>query len=145
LCKTEGPLVCCRWEPSNGLPGLKDLYLNLLPRLYSVAPDALYLIEGTGQSMNKANWGDGFNTNKDQIAKWGISDPTSFLDVCPLAEYLRTHVLPLPLFMYCHSLCQCARLESSATDVFHAYDCSVFPCFSSISSGSQFKLAVALY
>ncbi len=70
-----------RWEPSNGLPGLKDLYLSILPRLYEVAPDALFLIEGTGQSMNKANWGDGFNTDKATIAEWGISDPTAFLDV----------------------------------------------------------------
>eukprot|EP00884_Botryococcus_braunii_P019883 jgi/Botrbrau1/6579/Bobra.0189s0006.1 len=89
----EPDAYAIRWEPSNGLPGLKDLYLSILPRLYEVAPDALFFIEGTGQSMNKANWGDGFNTDQLTIAQWGISDPTAFLDALVKQDYINQVVL----------------------------------------------------
>lgn len=46
-----------RWEPVNGKPGLKDLYIDVMDEIYSVAADAIFAIEGTGQVDFGLNWG----------------------------------------------------------------------------------------
>lgn len=45
--------------------------------IYNIDPNKLIFIEGTAQSALKANWGDGFATDNDTVAK-GISNPKKF-------------------------------------------------------------------
>ena len=54
-----------RWEAANGNPGLTDMYLRALDRLYPACPDCLFVIEGTGQvgTGPANNWGDGYATS----------------------------------------------------------------------------------
>ena len=84
-----------RWEAANGNPGLTDLYLRALDRLYPACPNCLFVIEGTGQSAAKANWGDGFITNKTTIKEFGgkVSDATPFFEAAVAKPWAKQAVL----------------------------------------------------
>ena len=45
-----------RWEASGGRPGLGDLYISAMDTIYSVNPQAVFLLEGTGQSGEAICW-----------------------------------------------------------------------------------------
>jgi hypothetical protein len=55
------------------------LYTELMDALYPVCPDCLFLIEGSGQSNARINWGDGFIADEAYIDEWNISNPNVFL------------------------------------------------------------------
>ena len=84
-----------RWEAANGNPGLTDMYLQALDRLYAVCSDCLFIIEGTGQSAAKANWGDGFITNQTTIKEFGgkVSDATPFFEAAVAKPWAKQAVL----------------------------------------------------
>lgn len=84
-----------RWEAANGNPGLTDLYLRALDRLYPACPNCLFVIEGTGQSAAKANWGDGFITNQTTIKEFGgkVSDATPFFEAAVAKPWAKQAVL----------------------------------------------------
>ena len=84
-----------RWEAANGNPGLTDLYLRALDRLYPACPDCLFVIEGTGQSAAKANWGDGFITNQTTIKEFGgkVSDATPFFEAAVAKPWAKQAIL----------------------------------------------------
>lgn len=45
------------WEPTNGRPGARQLYLKLADRLWQLTPGAmLFMFEGTGQNKFGLNW-----------------------------------------------------------------------------------------
>jgi hypothetical protein len=46
-----------RWEPSNGKPGARELYLGTMDALHQLSPTGwLYMVEGTGQNSFGLNW-----------------------------------------------------------------------------------------
>ena len=82
-----------RWEASNHRPGLKDLYLAAMDALYPLNSQILFFIEGTGQERIGANWGDGFVTNPNLIAQYGLSDPNPFFQALLHKPYLNQIVI----------------------------------------------------
>jgi hypothetical protein len=82
-----------RWEASGGKPGLKDLYISMMDAVYPVAPDALFFLEGTGQSGINANWGDGYATDPSVISSKGLSDPNPFFTTLLGKPYLKQVVI----------------------------------------------------
>ena len=46
-----------RWEPSNGKPGARELYIGTMDALHQLSPTGwLYMVEGTGQNSFGLNW-----------------------------------------------------------------------------------------
>lgn len=84
-----------RWEAQSGLPGLADLYLQGMDAIEAAAPGTLYFIEGTGQLAINTNWGDGYATNNDIIARKGLSNPRPFFARLMRKRYAR-HVILAP-------------------------------------------------
>lgn len=81
-----------RWEP--GANSLTQLYLTAMDAIEKVAP-VMYMVEGAGQGGINANWGDGFCTDADLIAKHGLSDPRPFFDAVATKPYA-TRVMLAP-------------------------------------------------
>jgi hypothetical protein len=77
---------------------LGPMYLRAMSAIdQSTAGEAIFGIEGTGQSGLNANWGDGFATTK--INELGLSDPRPFFDALLKKPYanrviLAPHVYP---------------------------------------------------
>jgi hypothetical protein len=71
------------------------MYLRAIDRLYPICTDCLYIIEGTGQSAAKANWGDGFITNQTTIKEFGgkVSDATPFFEAAVAKPWINQAVL----------------------------------------------------
>lgn len=45
------------WEPYNGKPGARELYLSTMDALHQLSPNGwLYLVEGAGQTNFGLNW-----------------------------------------------------------------------------------------
>lgn len=94
-----------RWEASSGKPGLQDIYLNLMPRLFAISKGVPFMIQGAGQA-NLVNWGDGFVTDSAAIQTYGLSDPNNFFtalmrtdlvyQACPAMLTLPPPLNPLP-------------------------------------------------
>ncbi|KAK9865225.1 hypothetical protein WJX84_012206 [Apatococcus fuscideae] len=83
-----------RWEASNGLPGVGDLYLTAMDALYAANPGLLFFVEGAGQQGSIAkNWGDGLTTDKQIIADTGISDPNTFFTTLVGKPYISQVVI----------------------------------------------------
>ena len=57
-CLQEPDVFGLRWEAANGKPGYADLCIKLMDAAYSIVPNALFLVEGTGQSGLSYNWGE---------------------------------------------------------------------------------------
>ncbi len=77
-----------RWEETNGLPALKDLYLSAMDALYPLHPGLLYFIQGAGQNKD-----GGFATDGKLISKYKLSDPTSFFEALLSKPYADQVVL----------------------------------------------------
>jgi len=77
---------------------LKGLYISAMDAIdRAVGGDVLYAVEGTGQGMLNANWGDGFAT--ERIDELGIQDAGPFFDALLTRPYkdrviLAPHVYP---------------------------------------------------
>lgn len=70
------------WDSNSAVHGGADmtvLYTELMDALHPVCPDCLFLIEGSGQSNARINWGDGFIVDEAYIDEWNISNPNVFL------------------------------------------------------------------
>ncbi|BDA48966.1 probable major extracellular endoglucanase at N-terminal half [Coccomyxa sp. Obi] len=94
------------WEaqPDAGLPGMKDLYLNVMDLIYPVASNVLFLVEGAGQGALGKNWGDGTATDPTIISARGLSDPNPFFTALLQKPYLSQviigpHVYPPSISM----------------------------------------------
>lgn len=72
--------------------GLGDDYLDVMDAIEARAKP-LYFIEGAGQGGLQANWGDGFCTDGDLIAKYGLADPRPFFAALAKKPYARRVVL----------------------------------------------------
>ena len=46
-----------RWEAANGHAALGDFYLGVMDALYPLCTTCLFMVEGTGATVFKANWG----------------------------------------------------------------------------------------
>lgn len=46
-----------KWEATGGNPALTDLYINAMDAIYAETPDAIFTIQGTGQTPFGTNWG----------------------------------------------------------------------------------------
>ena len=81
-----------KWEK------LGPMYLRAMSAIdQSTGGEAVFAIEGTGQSGLNANWGDGFATTK--ISELGLSDPRPFFNALLRKPYadrviLAPHVYP---------------------------------------------------
>lgn len=53
----EPDLLEIRWESSNGKPALKDLYLEVMDKIYEVSSEAIFAVEGAGQLELGTNYG----------------------------------------------------------------------------------------
>jgi len=77
---------------------LKGLYISAMDAIdRAVGGDVLYAVEGTGQGLLNANWGDGFAT--ERIDELGIQDAGPFFDALLTRPYkdrviLAPHVYP---------------------------------------------------
>lgn len=76
-----------RWQAGNGVPGLQDIYLNLMPKLFQISTGVPFLIQGSGQA-NLVNWGDGFVTDSAAIKTYGLSDPNDFFTALMQTKFL---------------------------------------------------------
>ena len=83
----EGDNYNIKWQAGNGVPGLQDIYLNLLPRLFAISKGVPFMIQGSGQA-GLVNWGDGFVTDSAAIKTYGLSDPNNFFTALMRTEYL---------------------------------------------------------
>ena len=52
----EGDSQGIRWEANGGRPGLGDLYISAMDTIYSVNPQAVVLLEGSGQAGEAICW-----------------------------------------------------------------------------------------
>ena len=77
-----------RWEETNGLPALKDLYLSAMDALHSIHPGLLFFIQGAGQNKD-----GGFATDSKLISKYKLSDPSSFFEALLAKPYADQVVL----------------------------------------------------
>lgn len=63
-----------RWEPSDGKPGARELYISTMDALHQLSPTGwLYMIEGTGQNSFGLNWVrhmEGLRLGARTIASW---------------------------------------------------------------------------
>jgi hypothetical protein len=82
-----------RWAASGNLPALSDLYLAAMDALYPINSNLLFFVEGAGQGGIQANWGDGFCTNSQVIAQYGLSDPNPFFQALLTRSYLNQVVI----------------------------------------------------
>ena len=46
-----------RWEAAGGRPALADFYMQVMDAVNPICPGCLLLVEGTGATNYKANWG----------------------------------------------------------------------------------------
>eukprot|EP00775_Hariotina_reticulata_P012217 gene12217-12355_t len=69
------------WEPANGKPGARELYISVMDNLYSLSRDLLFMVEGAGQSNFGLNWGNGFITDYNIIKRYGLSDANDFFQL----------------------------------------------------------------
>ena len=90
----EGDTYNMKWESQNGVPGLQDVYLNLMPRLFAINKGVPFMIQGSGQA-GLVNWGDGFVTDPAAIKQYGLSDANNFFTALMRTEYLN-QVCPAP-------------------------------------------------
>lgn len=77
-----------RWEETNGLPALKDLYLSAMDALHVLHPGLLFFIQGAGQNKD-----GGFATDGKLISKYKLSDPSSFFEALLSKPYADQVVL----------------------------------------------------
>ena len=82
-----------KWQATSGVPGLQDIYLNLLPQLFAVSTGVPFMVQGTGQA-NLVNWGDGFVTDYSVINHYSLSDPNGFFQGIMSAPYLNQVTVP---------------------------------------------------
>lgn len=93
-----------RWEDQPGDPpgghpgpaaGLTDLYLTTMDAIWAMTPGApMFFLEGGGQTgMRGVNWGNGFATDKEQIARLALSDPNPFFERLMAKPYRRSVVI----------------------------------------------------
>ncbi len=73
---------------------LDKAYLAAMDEINSVTNGKnLFLVEGTGQTNYKLNWGDGFITDKSIIAEEGLSDPNNFFTQLATKPYQKQVVV----------------------------------------------------
>jgi len=85
MCEVVWPSQDCSLQTTlPAVSGLGDLYLVAMDAIHHAAPAVPFFLEGTGQSVVGANWGDGFATDAQLIRHYGLSDPNSFFQVPPV-------------------------------------------------------------
>lgn len=92
-----------RWEDQQNPPGghagpaagTTDLYLTAMDALWAMTPGApIFFVEGGGQTgLKGVNWGNGFATDKEAIARLGLSDPNPFFERLLQKPYRRSVVI----------------------------------------------------
>ena len=92
-----------RWQASNGVPGLQDIYLNLMDSLFQISTGVPFMIQGSGQA-NLVNWGDGFVTDSAAIKTYGLSDPNQFFTALMQKKYLNQVCPAMPRHTPAHPL-----------------------------------------
>ncbi|KAI8468681.1 MAG: glycoside hydrolase superfamily [Monoraphidium minutum] len=80
----EPDMLSLKWGPIQGLltprPNWGTLALAAMDRIHAASPgDALFLVSGTDQSDYGLNWGNGFVSDPQIIADYGLGDPNPFL------------------------------------------------------------------
>jgi hypothetical protein len=81
------------WEANGSTPALTDLYLSVMDAVYPINNEILFFIEGAGQGQIGCNWGDGFCTDPNLIAQYGLSDPNPFFQQLLTKPYLNQVVI----------------------------------------------------
>lgn len=84
----HGVRCLCRWQAAKGLPGLVNIYLAVMDALSQLNPQALFFLQGAGQTALTRSPGDGFATDSSAIATYGISDPTAFFKTLLIRPYV---------------------------------------------------------
>jgi hypothetical protein len=89
LCMHFSKVTCiCRWQAANGLPGLSNIYLAAMDALNQLDPQALFFLQGAGQTALTRSPGDGFVTDTATLQKYNFSDPSSFFKTLLVRPYV---------------------------------------------------------
>ena len=91
----EGDNYNIKWQAGSGVPGLQDIYFNLMPRLFAISKGVPFMIQGSGQAA-LVNWGDGFVTDSAAIKTYGLSDPNDFFTALMKTDFLNQVCLAMP-------------------------------------------------
>ena len=78
----------CRWQAANGLPGLSNIYLAAMDALNQLNPQALFFLQGAGQTAVTDSPGDGFITDTTTLQNNNLSDPSSFFKTLLIRPYV---------------------------------------------------------
>ncbi|MDP1880662.1 MAG: cellulase family glycosylhydrolase [Parachlamydiaceae bacterium] len=111
-----------RWEPSGDKLALGEYYLSAMDAIYTINPNLLFFVEGTGQGGIDANWGDGFATDPALISQYGLSDPNPFFKELVKKPYanqvvISPHIYP-PSVTYANKNYSGAGLANRLTSSF---------------------------
>lgn len=77
-----------RWQAASGAPGLSNIYLAAMDALTQINPQALFFLQGTGQTALTRSPGDGFATDPNVIAQYNLSDPNAFFKTLLIRSYV---------------------------------------------------------
>lgn len=81
-----------------GQPGFTDLALGMMDNIYKYDKDTLYLVEGTGQTQMRLNWGDGFVTDPDIVKRFKIDDASEFFERLSIKPYKNNLIISPHLY-----------------------------------------------
>jgi len=87
-----------RRKTPGGHPSLTELSLAMMDKIHSFDNGTLYLIEGTGQVGYNLNWGDGFVTDKNIIAKYDIDDASEFFQRLSTKPYRNNLIIGVHMY-----------------------------------------------
>jgi hypothetical protein len=106
-----------------GSVDMAELYLEAMDGMWAagVCQDCLFLVEGSGQSNANINWGDGFATDVEFIARKGIADPNAFFKALLDRPYL-SQVAASPHY-YCPRVTT-AKKEFAGPTAYEKWDTS---------------------
>lgn len=78
----------CRWQAAKGVPGLSNIYLAAMDALNQLNPQALYFLQGSGQTAVTKSPGDGYITDTATLQKYNLSDPSAFFKTLLIRPYV---------------------------------------------------------
>jgi aryl-phospho-beta-D-glucosidase BglC (GH1 family) len=81
-----------------GKPTYSDISFAMMDAIYAFDKDTLFLVEGTGQTNMKLNWGDGFVTDISTIRKYDIDDASVFFERLSTKPYRNNLVISPHLY-----------------------------------------------
>lgn len=91
--------MLCRWQAAKGLAGLSNIYLAAMDALNQLNPQALFFLQGAGQTSLTKSPGDGYVTDTATLQKYNLSDPSAFFKTLLVRPYVN-QVRPMLLYVY---------------------------------------------